>query len=441
MANQKLLTFVKEELARGVSQSDLKASLNTAGWPEADISEAFALAGGSSMPQPDQPTVVLQGTSTSTLLGAPALLSKAWAVYKERWVTFLAIMVAPALLSILISMGDKSINNIGTLPNPFIFFGGIVVAVLFMITINVWSNVALLHAIKGGPEQLGFFASYGRGARHIFSFLWVSILTTLVVMGGFIFLIVPGIIFSVWFMFGAMVVVDDNTRGMNALLKSREYVRGRWWGTVWRMFFMMLISILILIALVLFSFLLIFFGVSGGEYIISALWMPFGFPLMMTYLFMLYENLKVTRGSFVFAPTGKKKAPFVILATLAPVLIIVAIAVVVIFPLVSLNNARNLAGEDYIKTNLSVTRVSAEVYFSRQNSYEGVCESTEIKQAIDGITEKGAKEITCNTSITQYAISAALPSKGYFCVDNSENPAILTSSRGLASTETRCPTQ
>jgi len=46
--------------------------------------------------------------------------------------------------------------------------------------------------------------------------------------GGFLFLIIPGIIFLVWFIFAQFIIFAEDDRGMNAILKSKEYVRGKW---------------------------------------------------------------------------------------------------------------------------------------------------------------------------------------------------------------------
>ncbi|MEK7538712.1 MAG: hypothetical protein AAB552_02630 [Patescibacteria group bacterium] len=436
MVNQELLTFIKQELARGITESDLKASLSTAGWPEADISEAFSLAtGGTSMPELGQPAMPV----STVLLGAPALLGKAWTLYKQRWTTFLTIMIAPALLSILVEVGSSSVKNMGASLNPFIFFGVALVMLLALVIINIWSSVALLHAIKGTSEHLSVTASYGRGARHILAFVWISILTTLIVMGGFMLLIIPGIIFAIWFMFATMVVVDDNTKGMNALLKSREYVRGRWWGTWWRMFFVGLIFIPIFIVLFILSYLLTFkFLLPVAGDILSTISTLFLTPIMMTYMFVLYENLKATRGSFAFAPTTGKKAPFIILAILVPILII---AFIIFLTYLQADTAKDKGRDPAIKSIISNIKPAAEVYFDSHNNYEGFCKNNQqVRESIDTIDKIEKMGTICNANITQYAISARLSSGKYFCVDSSQNPATLTS-RGLKPTETQCPTE
>ena len=47
-------------------------------------------------------------------------------------------------------------------------------------------------------------------------------------MGGFVFFIVPGVIFSIWLSFSVLILIVENEKGTNALVRSKEYVKGRW---------------------------------------------------------------------------------------------------------------------------------------------------------------------------------------------------------------------
>ncbi|MFA5937245.1 MAG: hypothetical protein WC822_05230, partial [Candidatus Paceibacterota bacterium] len=63
-----------------------------------------------------------------------------------------------------------------------------------------------------------------------------SILNGLAILGGFILLVIPGIIFSIWFSFTTYAVVLDNARGTAALSASKKLVVGRWWAVLVRLF-------------------------------------------------------------------------------------------------------------------------------------------------------------------------------------------------------------
>jgi hypothetical protein len=61
------------------------------------------------------------------------------------------------------------------------------------------------------------------------SILWVSFLTLLAVIGGFILLVIPGIFFYVRFVFGPTAVVVEGTRGRQAMRRSWHLAKGRFW--------------------------------------------------------------------------------------------------------------------------------------------------------------------------------------------------------------------
>lgn len=73
--------------------------------------------------------------------------------------------------------------------------------------------------------------------------LLIAILVALIQLGGFLLLIVPGIIFSVWFAFALYYVIlgDSLATSSKSVIKeslrqSRELVRGRFWGILLRIF-------------------------------------------------------------------------------------------------------------------------------------------------------------------------------------------------------------
>lgn len=62
----------------------------------------------------------------------------------------------------------------------------------------------------------------------------VVVLQTLIVFGGLLLFIIPGILFMVWFIFAQMAVILNRRRGLNALSYSRFLVRGRFFTALWK---------------------------------------------------------------------------------------------------------------------------------------------------------------------------------------------------------------
>lgn len=61
------------------------------------------------------------------------------------------------------------------------------------------------------------------------SFAWVGLLQALVVAGGILLLVIPGLVFLVWFGFAPQALLLDGKKGLDALTASRELSRGRFW--------------------------------------------------------------------------------------------------------------------------------------------------------------------------------------------------------------------
>ena len=64
------------------------------------------------------------------------------------------------------------------------------------------------------------------------------------VMGGFLLFFVPGIIFAIWFSFAAFILIQEDLRGVDALAKSKFYVKGRILPIFGRFFILFVLSIL-----------------------------------------------------------------------------------------------------------------------------------------------------------------------------------------------------
>ncbi len=298
MISQQLLNYIKQQLKQGTSEEQIKNSLAANGWQAQDIEDGFSSVSNTtnqSSPLPPSTQV------TSSLPGVSAIFGQTWNIYKQRLGTFLGIIVIPMLIMMVVtaiffvaggSLGIVFLFSKFTAGSIGLF---ILLALLFFIIISViqaWGQVALLYAIKDNSERIGIIESYKRGWHKILSYFWVYLLVSLVVFGGFLLLIVPGILFAVWFSFAIFILVAENLKGVKALSKSKEYVKGHWWGVFWRFFFIeAVISIIYLIFIPIFSLLKIPFAPIIGEFIAILFLTPFG----MTYLFMIYNNLKALK--------------------------------------------------------------------------------------------------------------------------------------------------
>ena len=72
------------------------------------------------------------------------------------------------------------------------------------------------------------------GLHHLLSFVWISILITLMLILGLALLVVPAVIFAVWYAFATDHLIIDGVRGTEAMARSKALVAGRWWAVCLR---------------------------------------------------------------------------------------------------------------------------------------------------------------------------------------------------------------
>lgn len=165
------------------------------------------------------------------LIGAGELIKKSWSLYWSNWTTLVLIALwsfIPVVASILIGLIPESLWLAALFLSIAVGIGAII--------IGLWVYVSLTRAIAKlyNNQKIDVKQIYQKAWDNIIPLLWVSILSGLAIFGGTLLLIIPGIIFAVWFAFASVIVVLENTRGSAALSQSKKLVSGRWWSIFWR---------------------------------------------------------------------------------------------------------------------------------------------------------------------------------------------------------------
>lgn len=152
----------------------------------------------------------------------------------------------------------------------------LLVGALLVIIVNVWIQIALMYAVKEEHVKTGAKDLLLTVHSRMASYYWVVFLRGLITLAGFILFIIPGIIFSVWFCFAQYAFVFEDTRGMKALYRSRELVKGYWWPVMGRLLLLLAVTMLIS-------------SIAKLGFLINSLFtMPFG----IIYIYAIYEDLK-----------------------------------------------------------------------------------------------------------------------------------------------------
>lgn len=231
-----------------------------------------------------------QNNAVAKLSGVGVLLKRTWAIFKKRvWTLLLIVIIGVVLIgvpsAIFIGIGIFLSKSIAAFK-----------AIIISITLSISGIVALFFAIlfqiafliAVADHNIGVKESFIRAKSKVFSFLWLTILMCLIITGGYILFFVPGIIFTVWFFFALFVFIAEDVRGMDALVKSKHYVKGKWWGVFGRVFALWLTSVVVSIIPVI--------GQVLGIFLV---------PFSIIYYFLIYEELKSIKSTVPFQPAGK----------------------------------------------------------------------------------------------------------------------------------------
>jgi len=355
VVSQKLTDYIKQQSQKGKDRETIVKKLTGSGWEKSQVEEAFSrfdkLGSRSSVsPRGDS-------SQKQSITSPFDLLSEAWSLYKSRFKTLVGVVLIPPLVTIVAfvvaAIAFAMLGLVFGLSSTFSVFddGSVLAIVVFVVIflaifviffiIQVWGQVALVVAVKDSSEAIGIRESFKRSRSKILSFWWVMSLAGLIVVGGYILFLIPGLIIGVWFSLALYVLVSEDVRGMNALLKSREYVKGRWWAVFGRFFFIGLLSFTVYVVP---SFLFEFLDLSWVGSIYSWLVSLVLTPVVVIYSFLLYKNIKFVKGDFEFTPTGKSKVALIVVGILGTLLIPVILGIIVLVaidPAAQMSKARD----------------------------------------------------------------------------------------------------
>ncbi|MDD2336740.1 MAG: zinc-ribbon domain-containing protein [Geobacteraceae bacterium] len=206
------------------------------------------------------------------------LFRQSWDIYQKRFAT-LVLLYLLAMLAIAIptalAVGIAFFMTL--IAGGTAFFVTVSLGILAGIACFLWCYSGFLCAVL--DDSLRLEDALTRGKRMILPLAWIFLLTGFIIIGGYLLLFIPGVIFTVWFFLAQFIMSGENVRGMDALLKSREYVRGYWLDVALRLFLIWVVSGVVSA--------IPFFG-----FILAVLF----FPYLMIFHCLIYRDLRAIKG-------------------------------------------------------------------------------------------------------------------------------------------------
>lgn len=238
------------------------------------------------------------------LISITDIIKKSWELYAKHWrelSVYMLFLFLPTFVMILV--GLMGIYLAMYLPSS-IFIDDLITFILFVIGLlfGLWSSLALTLAVKSlwkDSVSLSWKEAYQKTLPKIWPMIYTSALVSLVILGGSILLIIPGLIFTVWYSFTAQEVLLGDQRGLGAMRASKQLVVGRWWNILVRLILPNFFFLLCSLAVQQFATLPLIFIKSASSFnlvknIISSMVNAAVTPLTIATVIILYFNAKET---------------------------------------------------------------------------------------------------------------------------------------------------
>lgn len=331
--------YVLEQLGEGHSKIAIMQALQSGGWSSDHLTVLFA--------DPEVEAAVAKNITTrpvvvgSSTLGDPfQLLSDAIGLVFENWLSVLYFAVLPLMTIGILSnlILDAFFDSLTALSEGEIialmlgpqiltvleaFMSQLLVIGFMSVVILGWARICLILSFESRDD-----ADISKVMLHSLQllpgYLYSSILQIGTIIGSSLIFFIPGLVMIPRLLFFDAVVILEKQFGFSALSKSREYVRGHWWGVWGRLLF---IATIIMILQVAFSalFELLFGNLALADSITQPLTIfvrSLSLSLFVAYLYRMYQHLMLAkRLPEIIPPSGIQQFWYILTTALCALLI------------------------------------------------------------------------------------------------------------------------
>ncbi len=211
-------------------------------------------------------------------------LKKSFKIFFEKknlifFLTFaillLALSIATEIFSSVFSRGLNS-NMIRQPSFAFPLFASAIVLAAVSIWVQAATYEAVIRSVDGRNPVLK--ETLIGAWKKTWIFFLVSLVRGVITALGLIFLVVPGIIFGVWFSLSVFIAMTKKVKIKESLKKSRALIKGRFWAIFGR-YLVFILAILLIQA------------VFGSVPYIGPVFIVFIGPLFLIPFYLLYKDL------------------------------------------------------------------------------------------------------------------------------------------------------
>ncbi len=401
-----LINAIKERLAANQTRQEIESAVLAMGHTKEVFEAAYTLAGHD-----------LQNKTKAELPKARTLFANAWEFVQSRF-DLVALLFIPLALETGGSFWFDTLPEGEQFTNPMLLLLFLATGIAYVVTIAIALRIV---AARDEAEKT-LPVAFTWMTKNALPLLWLYVLSGLLIFGGLLFFIIPGLIVAISITFAQYVFVDEDKRGMSALLASRSLVAGRWWKVIRKIFgFIILTFIPLFLFGILYGTITAFTGEGtyvtlGGELITQAV--SAVLSLMSIHgMYHLYKALKQSK-SDDSTPGSYTKTRYWILIALSVALVVALIALATFFKekMEWLEEAAEVPIEDMETREvpaafLSFAETALKFANEHNGSYVGVCDVLRPLAEAEG-------EVVCNNSETAWALQTTDSLGVSYCADS-----------------------
>ena len=146
-----------------------------------------------------------------------------WTISKKKWHLFFTIGGLNILLSVILGIPDLIFGKATSEANLFIL---VLYIPFFLVSIIISAGLIKIPVLLASGLDAKFSDIWVTNWRLLLKYTLASILSGLIVLGGFILLIIPGIIFSMKLMLVPYFVIDKELGPIEAIKASWNATKG-----------------------------------------------------------------------------------------------------------------------------------------------------------------------------------------------------------------------
>lgn len=261
------------------------------------------------------------------LMSTVELFKRAWKVFSENFVILATILLMSVLaFAVCFAFGLFSIVIVGRI--SFVLMAILIaIMVAVYLGISIWVSLAFIWRLKERENKPTFKECFEKTSHLLIPSLWLQALCLFFTTGGLLFFVIPGIVFSVWFMFSQFILVVEDKRGLDALIRNRDLFKGYGIDVLKYLLILSGITIIPVFLVNLLTQGILFESFAQGMSSLSSIFFS---VFSNIFFFLFFENLReVKKDEEIEEPSKKRKAKYVAVASLGFVLFLFATAVTI----------------------------------------------------------------------------------------------------------------